>query len=146
MRQERRACRGPGRPGDEGLELLDEIVDQHPNVKVVMVTGNTNRENALLAIRRGAVDWYGKPIELAELRSILKRALHIRAIEQAEAFPAGYGEENDLCQRAERAGFRHIIAGNVFVHRDYHAQNLFSMAHHSVLGEAVRQRPASFPI
>ncbi len=83
------ALGGPGRPGDEGLELLDEIVDQHPNVKVVMVTGNTNRENALLAIRRGAVDWYGKPIELAELRSILKRALHIRAIEQAEAFPAG---------------------------------------------------------
>jgi hypothetical protein len=33
----------------------------------------------------------------------------------AEAFPTGYGEENDLCQRAERAGFRHLIAGDVFV-------------------------------
>src|SRR5437870_590521 len=81
------ALGGPGRPGEEGLELLDEILDQHPHTKVVMVTGNTNRENALLALRRGAVDWYGKPIELAELRTILKRALHIRAIEQAEPFP-----------------------------------------------------------
>ncbi len=31
------------------------------------------------------------------------------------AFPSGYGEENDLCQRAEQAGFRHVIAGDVFV-------------------------------
>ena len=33
----------------------------------------------------------------------------------AEAFPAGYGEENDLCQRAARAGLRHVIAGDVLV-------------------------------
>lgn len=33
----------------------------------------------------------------------------------AQAFPAGYGEENDLCQRAEDAGFRHVIAGDVLV-------------------------------
>ena len=33
----------------------------------------------------------------------------------AQAFPFGYGEENDLCQRAARAGLRHVIAGDVFV-------------------------------
>lgn len=33
----------------------------------------------------------------------------------AEAFPQGYGEENDWSQRAERAGFRHVIAGTAFV-------------------------------
>ncbi|HET8897845.1 MAG TPA: glycosyltransferase [Rhodanobacteraceae bacterium] len=33
----------------------------------------------------------------------------------AKAFPQGYGEENDWSQRAERHGFRHVIAGNVFV-------------------------------
>ena len=33
----------------------------------------------------------------------------------ADAFPSGYGEENDLCQRGARAGFRHLIAGDVFV-------------------------------
>jgi len=78
----------PGAPQDEGLLLLDEIVDQHPLAKVVMVTGNESRENALLAIRRGAVDWYAKPIELAELKMILRRALHIRRIEEASPEPA----------------------------------------------------------
>ncbi|MBN8728304.1 MAG: glycosyltransferase [Xanthomonadales bacterium] len=33
----------------------------------------------------------------------------------AVAFPEGYGEENDFCQRAARHGFRHLVAGNVLV-------------------------------
>ncbi|MDR2012777.1 MAG: glycosyltransferase [Rhodanobacter sp.] len=32
-----------------------------------------------------------------------------------EAFPQGYGEENDFCQRASHIGLRHVIAGNVLV-------------------------------
>lgn len=76
---------GPATAGPEGLELLDEIVERHPFTKVVMVTGNDSRENALTAIRRGAVDWYAKPIHLEELRVILRRALHIRDIEQAQS-------------------------------------------------------------
>lgn len=32
------------------------------------------------------------------------------------AFAQGYGEENDWCQRAESAGYVHVIAGNVLVH------------------------------
>jgi two-component system NtrC family response regulator len=81
----------PEGPRDEGLAMLEEIVDQYPLTKVVMVTGNDIRENALIAIRRGAVDWYAKPIELEELKTILKRALHIRAIEQSsqEGLPVG---------------------------------------------------------
>ncbi len=75
---------GPPSAGPEGLDLLDEIVERHPLTKVIMVTGNDRRENALTAIRRGAVDWYAKPIELDELRVILKRAAHIRHIEQQQ--------------------------------------------------------------
>lgn len=33
----------------------------------------------------------------------------------AETFAQGYGEENDWCQRAEQHGWRHVIAGHVFV-------------------------------
>ncbi len=73
---------GPPSAGPEGLDLLDEIIEQHPLTKVIMVTGNDSRENAITAIRRGAVDWYAKPIELEELRVILKRAVHIRQLEQ----------------------------------------------------------------
>jgi two-component system NtrC family response regulator len=74
----------PGGPIEEGMKLLDEIVDSHPFTKVIMVTGNDRRENALTAIRRGAVDWYAKPIQLDELKVILRRAFHILEIERAQ--------------------------------------------------------------
>jgi GT2 family glycosyltransferase len=46
----------------------------------------------------------------------VKRDLFDRVgVLDADAFPSGYGEENDLCQRAELAGFRHVIAGDVLV-------------------------------
>jgi len=34
------------------------------------------------------------------------------------AFPQGYGEENDFCQRASARGLRHLIAGNVYVRHE----------------------------
>jgi GT2 family glycosyltransferase len=46
---------------------------------------------------------------------IKRRLLERVGVLDAAAFPSGYGEENDLCQRAESAGFRHVIAGNVLV-------------------------------
>jgi len=71
--------------GEEGLALLDEIVDLYPLTRVVMVTGNESRENALLAIRRGAIDWYPKPIQLDELKGILSRAFYVQRIEEEQA-------------------------------------------------------------
>jgi GT2 family glycosyltransferase len=44
-------------------------------------------------------------------RSVIERI----GVMDEQAFPQGYGEENDFCQRAEQAGFGNVIAGNVFV-------------------------------
>ncbi|MEO8460929.1 MAG: glycosyltransferase, partial [Dokdonella sp.] len=52
----------------------------------------------------------------------------------AEAFPQGYGEENDFCQRAEAAGFVHVIAGNVLV-RHARSQS-FGVDRRAALGRA----------
>jgi len=73
----------------------------------------------------------------------IKRALLDRVgVLDAEAFPAGYGEENDLCQRAARVGFRHVIAGDVFVRHVRSAS--FGEQRRHVLGEqgmaVLRQR------
>ncbi len=35
-----------------------------------------------------------------------------------EAFPQGYGEENDFCQRASARGWRHVVVGDVYVHHE----------------------------
>ncbi len=73
----------------------------------------------------------------------IKRAVIARIGSMDEAaFPVGFGEENDFCQRAEHAGYRHVIAGNVLVHHERSAS--FGDARRAELGaqgmQVLRQR------
>jgi two-component system NtrC family response regulator len=66
---------------ETGFELLDRLLAFDPLLKVVMVTGHDTRENALRAVEQGAFDFFTKPIELDELRILLRRALAVRRLE-----------------------------------------------------------------
>ena len=73
----------PERDGVEaGLSVLATILGESPFAKVIVITGNGERENALRAVQSGAYDFYEKPVDLQELKIILNRALHLRRIEQ----------------------------------------------------------------
>jgi two-component system, NtrC family, response regulator len=67
---------------EEGLQALKEILRLAPGTKVMVVTGNGDRENALRAIRLGAFDYYAKPIELEEFKVILRRAARLGRLER----------------------------------------------------------------
>ena len=77
----------PPMPDDSkiGMQLLGEILQLEPSAKVVVVTGNEDRENALQAISQGAWDYYHKPIEADEIRIILNRAFHVNTLEKENA-------------------------------------------------------------
>lgn len=66
---------------NEGFRCLQEMLQQNPAVKVIVITGNGQRENALKAIQFGAYDYYQKPINLEELKIIIARAFHLFSIE-----------------------------------------------------------------
>src|SRR6186997_3406467 len=57
---------------EEGLKTLDEILRAAPSTKVVVVTGNGERENALRAVQLGAFDYQLKPIDLEEYKVVLR--------------------------------------------------------------------------
>jgi two-component system NtrC family response regulator len=67
---------------EEGLQTLEEILRLAPGTKVMVVTGNGERENALHAVRLGAFDYYAKPIELEEFKVILRRAARLGKLER----------------------------------------------------------------
>jgi len=67
---------------EEGMRCLREILAVSPDTKVVVVSGNEERENALAAVQMGAYDFYHKPVDLAELKVIVKRAFHLQRIEE----------------------------------------------------------------
>ena len=74
------AAAAPG-PTD-GLDILQAILAQQPRTKVIVVTGSTDKEQALRAVKMGAIDFYHKPIDLEELKVIIARANHIYQLEQ----------------------------------------------------------------
>jgi two-component system nitrogen regulation response regulator NtrX len=59
----------------DGLGLLDEIKNRHPELPVVMISGHGNIEMAVNAIRRGAFDFIEKPFKADRLILIAERAL-----------------------------------------------------------------------
>ncbi|MBL7077194.1 MAG: PEP-CTERM-box response regulator transcription factor [Kiritimatiellae bacterium] len=74
----------PPRPNDteEGFKALGELLAERPAAKIIVITGQGEKENALKAIGEGAYDFLGKPIEIDELKVILKRAFHVSQLEQ----------------------------------------------------------------
>ena len=58
-----------------GLQLLDRLNQQDPELPIVMISGHGNIETAVSAIKRGAYDFMEKPFTAARLALVAERAL-----------------------------------------------------------------------
>ena len=66
----------------EGFRLLGEILALAPDTKVVVLTGQHDRENAVRAVGMGAYDFFAKPFEPELLALTLDRALRMYDLQQ----------------------------------------------------------------
>jgi two-component system NtrC family response regulator len=75
----------PPAPDDasEGLAILEEILAIAPETKIIVVTGNDERETAVKAVGLGAYDYYQKPIEPRTLGLVVERAFRLSELEAA---------------------------------------------------------------
>lgn len=69
----------PPEPDDvgEGFRLLGDIMAMAPNTKVIVLTGQHDRENAVKAVAMGAYDFFGKPFEPDLLTLTIDRAFRL---------------------------------------------------------------------
>ena len=58
-------------PGSDGLQALDRIRAREPDLPVIVMTAYGTVKTAMEAMRLGAFDYLGKPIELSQIRSLL---------------------------------------------------------------------------
>ncbi len=65
----------------EGLKTLQELLDLAPASKIIVVTGNDDRSNAVKAVAMGAYDFYQKPIDIDILNLIIDRAFQLNQLE-----------------------------------------------------------------
>jgi len=62
-------------PGMDGLEVLQRVKEAHPDIAVVMVTGLSQIDTAVRAMKLGAFDYLPKPFDPDELKLVVERAL-----------------------------------------------------------------------
>ena len=70
----------PHRP-DEGFTLISELATQFPRLKVVVLTGQSEADNARHARTLGAVDFVAKPSPPSSLLPVLRRALEYGSLD-----------------------------------------------------------------
>ncbi|RLJ16330.1 PEP-CTERM-box response regulator transcription factor [bacterium endosymbiont of Escarpia laminata] len=87
----------------EGIATLKEVLRLAPRTKVIVVTGNDDRTNALKALELGAYDFYQKPIDSVVLKVIIDRAYQLYELEE---------ENRNLAMRQGKSPLDGVIANS----------------------------------
>ncbi|MEN6485144.1 MAG: PEP-CTERM-box response regulator transcription factor [Syntrophobacteraceae bacterium] len=69
------------RSTEEGFLTLSDLLHEDPLAKVIIVTGQDEKENAIKAVGNGAFDFFCKPVQVEEIKVILRRALRVHQLE-----------------------------------------------------------------
>jgi two-component system, NtrC family, response regulator len=74
----------PPRPNEveEGMLALSRLLVMDPLAKVIIVSGQGDKENALRAVGAGAYDFLCKPVNMDELRLVLQRCVYVAQLER----------------------------------------------------------------
>jgi two-component system NtrC family response regulator len=88
---------------DEGLATLTEILGIDSQAKVVIISGQGEKNNALRAVGAGAYDFLGKPVDTEELKLLLKRCFYVALLER---------EYRDIQQKLEGEAFDGILGSS----------------------------------
>jgi len=92
----------PPSPGEvkEGFLALTEILEQDNLAKVVIITGQGEKDHALKAVGQGAYDFFCKPIQIEELKVVLGRAFYVSKLER---------EQRELQKRLSEDAFEGML-------------------------------------
>ncbi|MEZ5359008.1 MAG: PEP-CTERM-box response regulator transcription factor [Candidatus Zixiibacteriota bacterium] len=109
----------------EGLELIGKYLKIQPYCKVMMVTGHGHNENAIAAIGLGAYDFFSKPVDIDQLKIMIRRGTRVAKLEQ---------ENNELSARlAQVKSYESLIGDSQAMLEIYRIIDTVSTTDYTVL-------------
>jgi two-component system NtrC family response regulator len=84
----------------EGFLALNELLSHGGFIKIIIITGQEEKDHALRAIGEGAYDFFCKPIQIEELKFVLNRAFYVSQLER---------EHHELQQRLSGESFEGML-------------------------------------
>ena len=125
----------PHRP-DEGFRLVSELVAYSPEMKILVLSGQSDEMNARHARTLGAIDFVNKPCEPDTLRELLKRALEVHDAEVEAPPDSGLLGNSVLIEKLRQqigqfanAPFPVLIEGESGSGKELVAQSLHTLSH-----------------
>jgi len=73
-------------PHIDGMELLNRVSHEYPEIPVIMITAHGTVATAVEALKKGALDYITKPFELEELKHVVSKAIKTRTLKENELF------------------------------------------------------------
>jgi two-component system response regulator PilR (NtrC family) len=64
-------------PDGNGIDLIRYIQDRHPQLPCALITAHGSMETAIAALKAGAFDFVAKPLDVNDLRNIVRSALRV---------------------------------------------------------------------
>ena len=64
-------------PDGNGIDLVRHIQEKHPQLPCAVITAHGNMETAIIALKAGAFDFVSKPLDVNDLRNIVRSALRV---------------------------------------------------------------------
>ncbi len=69
-------------PDMDGVELLEALKRNEPNLEFVMLTGHASIDTAIQSMKLGAYDYLSKPCKLSELSTVIQKAYEKKALKE----------------------------------------------------------------
>lgn len=86
-------------PDISGLEVMEWIADNNISASVIIVSGDTDINSAIRALRSGVAEFVRKPIEPDEIQHKVKSTLHRRQLERRNVLMTGQLEQSERLHR-----------------------------------------------
>jgi DNA-binding response OmpR family regulator len=96
-------------PGMDGIEVLRRVSQQHPEIKVIIITAYGSIDLAVEAMKLGAVDFLQKPFDAGQVREVVRRIL--------EKTGGSHGYEDYLAIAKQRINEGHFEVAGVYAQK-----------------------------
>ena len=116
-------------PQMNGLQLLEQITPEYPNIPVIIVTAVDDKEIALEAIKFGAYEFIIKPPDTDRLLLTIRRAIGYKLLERERDVLRSEG----LTPKTHENKFSNIISDSETMHRVFNLVEIFAPTNETIL-------------
>ncbi|MEE2886011.1 MAG: sigma-54 dependent transcriptional regulator [Planctomycetota bacterium] len=101
-------------PGLDGMQVLDRLREDHPDLPVIMISGHGDIETAVVAVKRGACDFLPKPFDTDRVLVSIKGALRLQDLsKQNTSLRKQLAKEFEILGTSEAIGKVHTAIERV---------------------------------